>query len=128
VLESDGAQDRGDITPFAAAKLASAAGVRVYGIALGTRRGSIAQGAGFARVKILVPPSRGTVALLARVTGGQAFTATTASGLNTIYRQLGNSIGRHRQRISIASWFELVAAILFVSGFAVIYTRGTTLP
>jgi Ca-activated chloride channel family protein len=128
VLESDGAQDRGDVTPAAAAKLARAAGVRIYGIALGTRRGSVVQGAGFARVKIPVPPSRGTVALLARVSGGQAFTATTADGLNTVYRQLGNSIGRHRQRISIASWFELAAAVLFVGGLAITYTRGTSLP
>jgi Ca-activated chloride channel family protein len=128
VLESDGAQDRGDITPNAAANLASAAGVRIYGIALGTRRGAIVQGAGFARVKIFVPPSPGTVALLARTSGGQAFTATTEDGLNTIYRQLGDSIGRHGQRISIASWFELLAAGLFVSGLAITYRRGTSLP
>jgi hypothetical protein len=30
--------------------------------------------------------------MIARVTGGQAFTATNANHLNTIYRQLGSSI------------------------------------
>ena len=115
VLESDGAQNRGSITPIAAAELAKAAGIRIYGVALGTRHGFITTGTGLLTKSIRVLPDPGTVALLARETGGQAYSATNASRLDTIYRQLGASIGRHRVRKDITSWFEIAAAVLLVA-------------
>jgi Ca-activated chloride channel family protein len=128
VLESDGAQDRGTVTPLAAAELAKAAGVRIYGVALGTRQGYIAAGSGVLKEIYKVPPDPATVALLARESGGEAFSATSAGSLDTIYRNLGTSIGRHRQTTEISSWFELAAAILLVSGVGAARARGAALP
>ena len=80
VLESDGAQNRGTITPQTAGNLAKAAGIPIYGVALGTRYGQIPAGTGLLGT-IPVPPDPRTVALLARESGGQAFDATTAESL-----------------------------------------------
>jgi Ca-activated chloride channel family protein len=129
VLESDGAQNRGSVTPFAAANLAKAEGIRIYGVALGTPGGKITQGSGLAEISIPVPPSPGTVAVLARTTGGQAAAATNANTLDSIYTNLGTTVGRHtEQKDKIASWFELAAAILLVAGIGVARAWGASLP
>lgn len=128
VLESDGAQDRGLVTPFSAAQFAKSAGVRIYGVALGTRHGYVTQGSGLLTRSIRVLPSPGTVALLARESGGLAFSATNAESLDTIYRNLGSSIGRRNAQTDIASWFELAAAILLVAAIGAARVRGAALP
>jgi Ca-activated chloride channel homolog len=128
VLESDGRQDRGTISPSAAAAAAKAAGVRIYGVALGTRHGYITQGSGLLTHSIRALPDPGTIALLARETGGEAFSARSAGALDTIYRHLGSSIVRRRKPIEITSWFELAAAVLLVAGVAAARRRGGALP
>ena len=128
VLESDGAQNRGTITPQTAGYLAKAAGIPIYGVALGTRYGQIASGTGLIGGTIPVPPDPGTVAELARESGGQSFSATTAEGLNTIYRRLGSSIGRRDATREITSWFESIAALLLLCGVGVARAWGALLP
>jgi Ca-activated chloride channel family protein len=128
VLESDGAQDRGTVTPVAAANLAKAVGIRIYGVAVGTRAGRIVQGSGLLREVIRVLPDPSTVQTLAHETGGEAFDATNADRLNTVYRNLGSTIGRHRERTEITSWFEVAAAILLVSGVGAAGAHGGALP
>jgi Ca-activated chloride channel homolog len=128
VLESDGAQDRGTVTPLAAAQLAKAAGIRIFGVALGTRHGYITAGAGVLKETYQVTPDPGTVALLARVSGGQAYDATNAPALDTIYRHLGLTIGTHRTRSDLSSWFELAAVILLLIGVGAARGRAAALP
>jgi len=94
VLASDGAQNRGPLSPSAAAELAKAAGVRVDGVALGTPEGTVAYGDSTYRESIPVPPDPKTVQLIARLTGGRSFVAETSGRLDGIYRELGSSIGR----------------------------------
>jgi Ca-activated chloride channel family protein len=128
VLESDGAQNRGTVSLTDSAELAKTTGVRIYGVALGTRHGYILQGKGLLRVKIQVPPDPGAVALLARESGGQAFAATDAERLDKIYRDLGDTVGRQYRQTQIASWFELAAALLLVGGVAAARLQGPALP
>jgi Ca-activated chloride channel homolog len=128
VLESDGAQDRGTISPLSAASLAQAAGVRIFGVALGTRHGYITQGSGLLREVVRVLPDPSTVQVLAHVTGGEAFDATTAGELNSIYRSLGGSIARHPKLTDITSWFDAAAALLLLAGVGAARTRGPALP
>lgn len=94
LLESDGAQNRGTITPPQAARQARAAGIRVDGVGLGTPTGTENFGAGTCHEKIPVPPDPHVVQLISNLAGGQAFTATTAQELRSIYRQLGTTIAR----------------------------------
>jgi Ca-activated chloride channel homolog len=128
VLESDGAQNRGGVSPFAAGQLARKAGVRIYGVALGTRHGFVTQGIGLLSRSIPVPPSPGTVALLARETGGQAFDATSTTTLDAIYRDLGSELVHQPQLTAITPWFDLAAAVLLVSGVAAARVQGGLLP
>jgi Ca-activated chloride channel family protein len=128
VLESDGAQDRGAITPKTAAKLAKDAGIRIYAVAVGTPGGRIVRGSGLLREVIHVPPSPGTVRMLAQQTGGEAFTATNAAKLNTIYKQLGSTVGTHQERTEITPWFEVAAAVLLICGVGLARLWGGALP
>jgi Ca-activated chloride channel homolog len=114
VLESDGAQNRGYLQPLQAAQLAKAAGVRVYGVALGTPNGVVSFGFGLYINSIPVPPDPATVRLISSVTGGKAYTAQTANRLNDIYKTLGSSIGRKTELREITSWFGIAAAALLL--------------
>jgi Ca-activated chloride channel family protein len=128
VLESDGAQNRGLISPAAAGRMAGAAGIPIYGVALGKRVGFITQGSGYFAYRIPVPPDPGAVGLLARESGGKAFAAINGPGLQHIYRELGSSIGKRPETTEISSWFEIAAAVLLVSGIGVARARGAALP
>jgi Ca-activated chloride channel homolog len=94
VLASDGAQNRGALSPLRAADQAKAAGIRVDGIALGTPQGAVTYGYGLDKESIPVPPDPEIVQLIARVTGGESFVATSSGGLDRVYGLLGSSIGR----------------------------------
>ena len=94
VLESDGAQNRGAVTPMQAAHRAEAAGIRVDGVALGTPNGKVAFGSGLMQNSIPVPPDPKTVEQVARLTGGDAFTATSSARLAAVCRELVATIGR----------------------------------
>jgi Ca-activated chloride channel homolog len=128
VLESDGKQNRGTASPFAAAQLARTAGIPIFGVALGTPGGVIHEGQGFFAIKIPVPPDLDVVSLLTRDSGGHAYTATTADQVNTIYRRLGTSLGTTPQLTEITSWFEAAAGVFLVAGVALARLRGPTLP
>jgi Ca-activated chloride channel family protein len=114
VLESDGAQNRGAVTPVQAAEYAKKQGVRVYGVALGTSNGSISFGFGLYRNAIPVPPDPATVEAVSRISGGRSYTAKNASRVINVYRTLGSSIGRTSKLREISSWFAIVAAALLV--------------
>ncbi|HVW89916.1 MAG TPA: VWA domain-containing protein [Gaiellaceae bacterium] len=128
VLESDGDQNRGTVSPFKAAQLAKAAGIPIYGVALGQRTGVIHQGQGFFALTIPVPPDPDVVTLLTRTTGGKAYTATSAEKLNAVYRHLGSTVGTTPEPTEITSWFEGAAALLLLAGLALARLRGPVLP
>ena len=128
VLATDGGEDRGTVALQAAADLAKAEGIRIYGVTVGTPNGVISKGAGIVREEYAVPADPGTAALLARQSGGQAFSALSAAGLDSIYRQLGASVERHDEKTDITSWFEFAAAALFIVGAAALRYQAAALP
>lgn len=128
VLESDGAQNRGVASPFQAGNLAKAAGVRIYGIALGRRDAQIIVGSGFSALKIPVPPDPGAVGILARDSGGQSYNAPDSGTLDDIYKHLGKTIGTQRQLSEVTWWLELAAAVFLVAGVLASRFRGGALP
>jgi len=115
VLESDGAQNRGVLQPDQAARLAKAAGIRVYGVALGTPTGSISYGFGLYVNRIPVPPDPATVREISNITGGNAYTAHNATRLTEIYESLGSSISKTSERLEITSWFAAAAAVILLA-------------
>jgi Ca-activated chloride channel family protein len=128
VLESDGAQNRGTASPIQSAELAKKAGVRVYGVALGTPNGKVQFGFGLFTNSIPVPPDPATVRAVSRITGGKSFNARDATRLTTVYKDLGSSVGRKRELREITQWFAIGAAILLVSGVALARAWSSPLP
>jgi Ca-activated chloride channel family protein len=92
VLESDGAQNRGTVTPAGAAAHAKAAGIGVDGVSLGTRGGAVQFGFGQFANSIPVPPDPAAVAAIAKATGGTAANARTAAELRAAYARLAASL------------------------------------
>jgi Ca-activated chloride channel homolog len=128
VLESDGAQNRGTLSPTQAAQTAKKDGVRVYGVALGTPNGKVSFGFGLFTNSIPVPPDPATVRAVSRITGGQAFTAQNANRLSTVYKAIGSSIGRKTELREITQWFAIASAILLVAGVALARVWSSPLP
>src|SRR5690606_27064212 len=89
ILLSDGFQNRGRLQPMKAASNAQANGIRVHTVALGTAEGVVTFGFGRYANSIPVPPDPETMRAIARETGGETFTADTASKLSNVYRSLG---------------------------------------
>jgi Ca-activated chloride channel family protein len=114
VLESDGAQNGGFLQPHQAARLARAAGVRVYGVALGTPTGAISAGVGVNLGSVGVPPDPAVVREIAKTTGGSAYTARTATRLTSVYKSLGSRISHRTERHEITSWFAAAAAVFLL--------------
>jgi Ca-activated chloride channel family protein len=114
VLESDGAQNRGFLQPREAARLAKAAGVRVYGVALGTPTGSISTGFGLTITPTPVPTDPAVVREISKITGGKAYAARNAIRLTSIYRSLGSRISHETKRREITSWFAAAAAVFLL--------------
>ena len=79
-----------------AAARAKAAGVRVYGVALGTPAGAIEFNAGIHPTRVPVPPDDRTVSAIARVTGGEAYPAQTAARAQQVYAMLADTLAGSR--------------------------------
>lgn len=81
LLLTDGAQNRGRVTPSEAADEARRLGIRIHTVTLGGSAESLypIDGGGFARLKVDTDPA--TLKAVAHATGGEALTADDPSGL-----------------------------------------------
>ena len=116
---SDGAQMSGRTTLQAAAQLARARHVPVYGIVLGTPNGvvDVTLTGGF-KEQIRVPPRADLLREVAQTSGGALFTATDDSRLREIYQRLASRLGHRRQSREITDLFAGGSAALLLAGGA----------
>ncbi len=128
VVATDGGQDRGTVGLQQAAQVARQDGVRIYGVTVGTPNGVISKGTGVIKGEFEVPSHPGTVALLARETNGQAYTALTAAEVNAIYRHLSTTVVAKQAPIDITSWNEAAAAVFLCLGLVGLRLRAGALP
>jgi Ca-activated chloride channel family protein len=115
---SDGARDGGALDPQVAARRAKQLEVPVYTVLVGTEDGVIEETltGGFRQI-IRVPPSPGTLRDIARLSGGEFFTATDAEGLDRVYEELGSRLGTRKESREIGDYFAGgAAAFLLVGG------------
>jgi Ca-activated chloride channel family protein len=95
----------------AAAQSAKQAGVPINTIAFGTQTGTaVVRG-----TTIAVPSDPVAMARIAAQSGGQTFTAESASQLKSVYDQIGRVVGYDVHNQEITAWFTgiaLVAAVL----------------
>ncbi len=117
LLISDGSRDGGRTAPRAAAERARALKVPVSTVALGTPEGTVQHQLpnGYTET-IRVPPSPATLQLIARLTGGQFFSAASEAQLRAVYDQLRSRIGHKRTTREITDFFAGGAALLLVTG------------
>jgi Ca-activated chloride channel homolog len=115
---SDGARDGGALDPQVAARRAKQLKVPVYTVLVGTEDGVIEETltGGFRQI-IRVPPSPDTLRDIARLSGGEFFTATDAEGLDRVYEELGSRLGTRKESREIGDYFAGgAAAFLLVGG------------
>ena len=97
VLLSDGKSVRGS-DPLAAARVARQRKIPIYTVALGTANGTINGGQ-------RVPPDPTTLANIAKLTGGRAFTAGDLKSLDHIYKRLGSQVATEKRKSEVTSLF-----------------------
>ncbi len=88
VLLTDGANTAGEVDPRQAAKLAAAAGVRIYTIGIGADQLMVPSVFGMRRVNPAADLDEGTLKAIAKETGGAYFRARDLQGLEEIYSRL----------------------------------------
>jgi Ca-activated chloride channel family protein len=115
VLLSDGASDVGS-DPLTAAQQAASDHIPIYTVVLGTPGATVTEKRGNGTVKVPVPPDPQQLAQIARLSHGQAFTATDAKGLNTVYKRLGAQLGHKKVRHEITASFAGGGLVLLLLG------------
>jgi Ca-activated chloride channel homolog len=97
VLLSDGESVRGT-DPVTAAQAAKDRKIPIYTVALGTAEGTINDGEP-------VPPDTETLAKIAQLTGGQAFTAGDLKKLDQVYKRLGSQVATVKKKREVTGVF-----------------------
>jgi Ca-activated chloride channel family protein len=119
LLISDGARDGGSRTPQAAARRAKALHVPVYTILLGTPAGVVRHTLPGGYTEILrVPASAQTLQQIARITGGEFFTASNDKRLGAVYDELRSRLGHKKTSREITDFFAGGSALLLLAGGA----------
>ncbi|MEN3341754.1 MAG: Ca-activated chloride channel [Actinomycetota bacterium] len=123
---SDGAQTRGSLRPLQGAAVAERAGIPVYTVALGTKRGGRIPGgfpgagafggppggAGSGFFRRALRPDPAALRAIAKATGGQFYEARSAGAAEAAYAKLGSSLGRRPGRVEVSAEFAGGAAAL----------------
>ncbi|GIU86585.1 MAG: hypothetical protein KatS3mg009_1100 [Acidimicrobiia bacterium] len=110
VLLSDGETTVGRPDAVGAAAAADA-GIPVHTVAFGTDTGTIALDTGEV---VPVPVNRDALAAVARATGGEAFSAETATELVSVYEDLGRRLTKEEAPRDVADRFAGAAVVLGV--------------
>jgi Ca-activated chloride channel family protein len=99
---------------------ARAADIPIDTIAFGTANGVVGVNGRFTRVA--ADPE--TMARIADATGGQSFSATSASQLKSVYDQIGKAVGYDKVDRDISVWFTAfgLVALVLAAGAALVWT------
>ena len=116
ILLSDGKSTSGR-PPEAIAQRAKRLRIPVYTVALGTRAGTIeVRTRAGATVTRLVPPDPAALREVARVSGGEAFSAANLDSLSASYEKLGSRLGKRDEQREITAGFAGGALALIAAG------------
>jgi Ca-activated chloride channel family protein len=122
VLLSDGKTTAGR-DPVQVARTAGRLHIPIFTVALGTADATVPN-PGFGP-PLPVPPDPETLAEIAKVSGGRAFTAEDSGRLASIYKSLGAQLGTKNAKREVTSSFVLVGLGLLLGGAALgVATRG----
>jgi Ca-activated chloride channel homolog len=123
VLLSDGKTTTGR-DPVEVARTAGKLHIPIFTVALGTADATVPN-PGLGPPLLPVPPDPETLAEIAKVSGGRAFTAEDSGRLSSIYRALGSQLGTKNEKREVSSSFALIGLGLLLGGAALgVRTRG----
>jgi Ca-activated chloride channel homolog len=138
ILLTDGVNNSGKISPFAAAEAARALGVKVYTIGVGVRgKAPIPVRDAAGRVHVImagVDVDEKTLQAVATETGGRFYRATDTDSLRKIYEQINRyetsaqSVQRFEHVEELYRWALYPALGLLACGFLMQHTRFRRLP
>lgn len=118
VLISDGTSTDGR-DPIEAAHEALGQRVPIYTVALGTEQGTIRVPGRDGEMRVeRVPPDPEALAAIARITGGETFTAASTDGLDAVYERLGSQLGRRDEQRPVTTAFAAGGLVLLLAGAA----------
>jgi Ca-activated chloride channel family protein len=109
---SDG-ENTDDPDPMAAAQLASAAGVKVYPIGLGSPQGTVLQIDGF---QVATRLDEALLRQIASTTDGKYFAAADGQQLAAVYNSINPTWTVQAERVEITALFAAAAAVLLLAG------------
>jgi Ca-activated chloride channel family protein len=124
ILLTDGRNDAGIMPPLEAAKLAAAAGLRIYTIGVGA-----ATQRGFFGILLNSDLDEETLKAIATTTGGEYFRATNANALENVYDRIDKlepSAGREQWYRPSDEWFTWPLALALLLSVFTIAMRETT--
>lgn len=124
ILLTDGGNDAGLMDPLTAAKMAAAAGLRIYTIGVGA-----ATRPGFFGASGNTDLDEDTLKSIASITHGEYFRATDADALQQVYAridQLEPSAGREQWYRPHAEWFQWPLACALLLSIPAVLMRGRT--
>lgn len=117
VLISDGASNVG-VGPLTVAREAAGAHIPVFTISVGTAHGQITIKEHGKTITGPVPVSREQLAQIARLSGGQAFTASSAGDVSVAYAHLAARLGRKQVKQEITATVAGGGLVLLLIGGA----------
>jgi Ca-activated chloride channel family protein len=124
LLVSDGGSNAGRVKPAQAAALAKKAGIPVSTVAIGSPAGVVHQNVPLGQGKKTfplvqqVPVDPKVLRQVAALSGGHAYAATTASGVDNVYKDLGSRLVYSKQYREITAGVTLAAFVLIIAGAA----------
>ncbi|WP_406829500.1 VWA domain-containing protein [Pedococcus sp. KACC 23699] len=120
VLLSDG-ENTTDPDPLEIADLASAAGVKIYTIGVGSTQGTVLQVDGF---QISTALDEASLRKISQTTGGTYYAAADSSSLSRVYGSIDLAWTARTQEREVTSWFATAAAVLLLLGAGVSVLRS----
>ncbi len=112
VLLSDGDANTG-INVLTVARQAAHDKIPIYTVALGTPDGALPNPGGFGP-PVPVPPDPQLMQQIAQLSGGRSFNAQSADELSSIYKHLGNQLGRVTRKREVTAEFAIGGLVLLL--------------
>ncbi len=126
VLLTDGMNNKGELSPLDAAKMAAQANIKIYTVGVGKEGVAsipIEMGTGAGLIRKSVSVDEATLRKMAELTGGRFFRATDPHSLREIFREI-DSLEKKRIEVKVVSRFasvshelSLLAAFLLLTFF-----------
>ena len=119
ILLTDGVNNRGEITPEAAADIAKEYGIRIYTIGVGTDKKEAPYPTPYGVQNVPVEIDEATLQEIASVTGGKYFRATDKQSLAAIYEEIDMlertklNVHEYKEHQELYQLFAM-AAVLFI--------------